>query len=63
VSLPVHLFRARSTQILHHEHEWYRRAGAIGWELFEEAFGPLFVENKGTPGLATRLMVGLHYLK
>ncbi len=44
------LFRARLTQILDHEHELYRLAGAIGWEVFEEAFGPLYVENKGGPG-------------
>ncbi len=57
------LFRARLEQILDHEHELYRLAGAIRWEAFDEAFGALYVENKGRPGLATRLMVGVHYLK
>ena len=57
------LFRARLEQILDHEHELYRLAGAIRWEAFDEAFGALYVENKGRPGLPTRLMVGVHYLK
>lgn len=35
----------------------------IGWTAFDEAFGALYVENKGRPGKSTRLMVGLHYLK
>ena len=57
------LFRARLEQILDHEHELYRLAGAIRWATFDEAFGALYVENKGRPGLPTRLMAGVHYLK
>ena len=57
------LFRARLEQILDHDHELYRLAGAIRWGAFDEAFGALYVENKGRPGLPTRLMVGIHYLK
>jgi IS5 family transposase len=35
----------------------------IDWSIFEEEFGPLYVENFGRPGLPIRLVVGLHYLK
>ena len=57
------LFRARLDQILDRGHPLYRLAGQIHWPVFEEALGPLYVEDKGRPGLAVRLMVGLHYLK
>jgi hypothetical protein len=38
-------------------------AGLIGWPRFAEAFGPLYRDGVGRPGLPTRLMVGLHLLK
>jgi len=44
-------------------HPLYVLAGQIDWSVFEEAFGPLYVEDKGRPGLPIRLMVGIHYLK
>ena len=31
--------------------------------MFEDAFGPLYVENVGRPGIPIRVMVGPHYLK
>lgn len=37
--------------------------GMIDWERFATAFGPLYREGVGRPGLPTRLMVGLHLLK
>ena len=42
-------------------------AGALGadgkWERFDEAFTPLYDPGNGRPAIATRLMVGLYYLK
>jgi IS5 family transposase len=49
--------------LVSHEHPLYRLAEAIDWESFEAELGPLYAEAVGRPGLPTRLMVGLHYLK
>jgi IS5 family transposase len=57
------LFRAHLDQILSREHPLYVLANQIEWSVFEREFGPLYVENFGRPGLAIRLVVGLHYLK
>ena len=57
------LFRARLEAILDGRHELVRLAKLIDWQRFETAFGSLYVEHKGRPGLPTRLMVGLHLLQ
>ena len=57
------LFRARLEAILDGRHELVRLARLIDWQRFETAFGSLYVEHKGRPGLPTRLMVGLHLLQ
>jgi transposase, IS5 family len=44
-------------------HPLYRLAGAVNWAQFERQFGKLYAEEMGRPALATRLVVGLHYLK
>jgi IS5 family transposase len=40
-----------------------RLAGLIDWERFASAFGSLYREGVGRPGLPTRLMVGLHLIQ
>jgi IS5 family transposase len=55
--------RGRLELIVSHEHPLYRLAEAIDWSRFESEFGALYAEDVGRPGLPTRLMVGLHYLK
>lgn len=55
--------RVRLAWIVSHEHPLYRLAEAIDWSRFEAELGPLYAEAVGRPGLPTRLMVGLHYLK
>lgn len=55
--------RVRLAWIVSHEHPLYRLAEAIDWTCFETELGPLYAEAVGRPGLPTRLMVGLHYLK
>lgn len=57
------LFRSRLDQLLNHEHPLFRLAHAIDWQSFEREFAPLYCSNNGRPGLPTRLLVGLHYLK
>lgn len=57
------LFRSELEQILSHNHPLYKLAQEIDWDVFDEAFGPLYDEKMGRPALRTRLVVGLHYLK
>jgi len=57
------LFRTRLDQILDKKHPVFRLAQSVDWLVFEREFGDLFVTDMGRPGLPTRLMVGLHYLK
>ena len=57
------LFRAHLNQILDRKHPLHVLANQIEWSVFEQEFGPLYVENIGRPGLPIRLVVGLHYLK
>ena len=45
------------------QHPLYQLAEALDWRRFESEFGALYAEDVGRPGLPTRLMVGLHYLK
>ena len=44
-------------------HPLYRLAGVVNWGQFERQFGQFYAEDIGRPALATRLLVGLHYLK
>ena len=57
------LFRSRLDQILNRKHPLFQLSNQIDWSVFDQEFGSLFVENVGRPGLPTRLVVGLHYLK
>lgn len=57
------LFRSRLDQILDGRHPLFILANQMDWSVFDEKFGPTYVENKGRPGKPTRLMIGLHYLK
>jgi len=40
-----------------------RLAGVVNWAHFERQLGKFYAEEMGRPALATRLVVGLHYLK
>ena len=44
-------------------HPLYRLAGVVNWAQFERQFGKFYADDLGRPALATRLLVGLHYLK
>ena len=57
------LFRSSLEQILNKKHPLYVLANKIDWERFDKSFGELFAQKQGRPGLPTRLVVGLHYLK
>lgn len=57
------LFRSQLTQILNLDHRLCRLSRQIDWDVFEQEYGALYATGPGRPGLPTRLMVGLHYLK
>ena len=57
------LFQSRLEQIIDMRHPLVKLATQIDWSGLDEQFGELYVEGFGRPGLPTRLMVGLHYLK
>jgi len=60
--LRLDLFRERLENILNRNHELYRLAGLISWDVFEQEFGIFYSAQKGRPGIPIRLMVGLTYL-
>ncbi len=57
------LFRNRLDNMLNHRHELYTLADLIDWSRFDSEFGTLYCPDNGCPAKATRLMVGLQYLK
>jgi transposase, IS5 family len=59
----LELFRSRLENIVDPRHPLVRLATLIDWRRFDAAFGALYTDRVGRPGLPTRLMVGLHLLK
>ena len=57
------LFQNRLENMINMDHELVRLGDKINWKAFESKLGEVYIANKGRPGLPTRLMVGLHYLK
>ena len=57
------LFKKRTEEIAHESHPLVILAKAIDWDSFNKSFGKKFHPDTGRPGLPTRLMVGLHYIK
>ncbi len=57
------LFRASFDQILNPDHPLILLAAKIDWQRFESAMTSCYSPDLGAPAKATRLMVGLVYLK
>lgn len=57
------MFRSDLSEIIDTEHKLVKLAGVINWEVLEELFGKPYSFDTGRPGISTRLMVSLHYLK
>lgn len=57
------LFQSRLDQQLNPKHPLFQLSQQIEWNFFEREFGDLYAEQMGRPGIPTRLLVGLHYLK
>src|SRR5258708_30404656 len=59
----IDLFRNRLENIISLEHALVKLSESLDWEGLEQEFGQFYVEEVGRPGIAIRVMVGLHYLK
>jgi IS5 family transposase len=57
------LFGARLSELLNPEHPLYVLAERIDWSRFDSAIDSCYADEIGRPGVNTRLMVGLIYLK
>ena len=57
------LFQSNFNQILNLDHELCQLAHAIDWNRFDGELADCYSEDMGRPAKATRLMVGLHFLK
>src|SRR3990172_7351882 len=57
------LFQSHFDQLLNPAHELVQLAQKIDWDRFEAAFAGGYSPDLGAPAKATRLMVGLQYLK
>ena len=57
------LFGAHFSEMLNPEHPLYVLAERIDWQQFDAAIDACYADELGRPGVNTRLMVGLQYLK
>ena len=57
------LFQSHFDQLLNPDHELIQLARKIDWPRFDVAFKDCYCDDYGAPAKATRLMVGLQYLK
>ncbi len=57
------LFQSSFEAILNPDHPIYKLADSIDWDSLDEQLTECYHKDMGRPGNATRLMVGLHYLK
>jgi IS5 family transposase len=57
------IFETPLAQIINMTHPLVILASRIDWDSLDKIFGKLYVPQQGRPGLPTRLMAGLHYLK
>jgi len=57
------LFQAHFDQLLNPAHELVQLARRVDWDRFEAGFASCYTQDMGAPAKATRLMVGLQYLK
>jgi IS5 family transposase len=57
------LFQADLEQLIDMSHPLVQLAKTISWESFDALLGSTYHPTQGAPGISTRLMVALHYLK
>ena len=59
----MRLFDPPLDQFINMKHPLVVLSQQLDWGTLEKTFGKLYVPDTGRPGLPTRLMIGLHYLK
>lgn len=57
------LFRTQLSEIIDPQHELMVLASQIDWKRFDAEIDPCYVKEIGRPGINTRIMVGLLFLK
>lgn len=57
------LFRIELERLVDEGHPLVKLGRQISWTVFEERLGQTYAVTGGAPGVSTRLMVALHYLK
>ena len=57
------LFQVELEQMIDMHHPLVGLGKCMDWASFEEALGATYHPTQGAPGVSTRLMVALHYLK
>ncbi len=57
------LFQVELEQIIDAHHPLVQLGMSIDWTAFEQTLGSTYHPTHGAPGISTRLMVALHYLK
>ena len=57
------LFRSQLSNIIDPNHGLVKLAKVVEWDRLDELFGSTYCPDNGRPGVSTRLMVALHYLK
>ena len=57
------MFQIDLEQLIDMSHPLVRLGLSIDWESFEQTLGSTYHPSQGAPGIPTRLMVALHYLK
>jgi IS5 family transposase len=57
------LFRSQLSRIINSNHGLVKLARIVEWDRLDDLFGSTYCPDNGRPGVSTRLMVALHYLK
>ena len=57
------LFQVDLEHLIDLHHPLAKLARQIDWSRFDQRFGSSYHPTQGAPGISTRLMVSLHYLK
>ena len=57
------LFRVELVRIIDRSHGLVKLSETVDWDRLDGLFGSTYCSDNGRPGVSTRLMVALHYLK
>lgn len=59
----IDLFRVELSKIIDLKHPLVKLARRANWKRLDKIFGSTYCTDRGRPGVSTRMMVALHYLK